>query len=326
MTKIAVIDVGSYTVRLLVAEVDRPGRTWRAVLYGRRVTNLGLGLASGQGLDPDAVQATTEAVAELAARARAEGAEFILPRGTAALRDASGAQHRAAIEALSRAAGAPVVILSGPDEARLSFLGMRPALGDFGGGWLVFDLGGRSLELTVIPPGPDQVLSAGSREVEAVSLELGALSLTGLFVKSDPPRPGEVSGIQARVQSVLASMGPDLKTPADPPARLAGTGGTVSTLGLLEAGLREYEPGAVQGVFVSRDRIGHWLGVLGRATEAQRRLVLGPAAERAPVIVAGVAVVAGLVRWFDADGVKVIESGLLEGVIEDFLRKTPAER
>jgi exopolyphosphatase/guanosine-5'-triphosphate,3'-diphosphate pyrophosphatase len=306
MSKIAVIDVGSYTVRALLAQADLDRKTWQPLTYGRRVTHLGRGLDRGQGLDPAAVEATTEAVAELAARARTEGAEVVLPVGTAALRRAAAAGDRAVIEGISRAANAPLRVLSGRDEARLSFGGMRRALGQTTAGWLVFDLGGRSLELAVWP-------LAG----EAVSLDLGALSLTEFFVKGDPPRPDEVAALEARVRSVLAAAGPHPGPGI--PDQVAGTGGTVSTLGVLEAGVSEYRPGAVEGVYVSRERVRYWRDLLAGVAGDERRRVLGPAADRAPVIVAGATVVLEVVRRFEAAGVKVVESGLLEGVIDDYL-------
>ncbi len=313
MSKIAVIDVGSYTVRTLLAQADLKLGTWRPLAYGRQVTNLGRGLDEGEGLDPGAAGATTRAVDELAARARADGAEVVLPVGTAALRRAESGGDRAVIERISRAAGAKLRVLSGRDEARLSFLGVRRALGHSEVGWLVFDLGGRSLELAMLPPAAGGNSPAG----EAVSLELGALSLTELFVKGDPPRPDEIAAVESRVRSGLTEAGPRLGPGIF--GRVAGTGGTVSTLGVLEAGLRRYRPGAVEGVFVSQERLTHWRDVLAGVAEAERRRILGPAADRAPVIVAGATVVLGVVRSFEAAGVTVVESGLLEGVLEDYL-------
>ncbi|MBU1741844.1 MAG: hypothetical protein KKC37_09875 [Proteobacteria bacterium] len=319
MSKIAVIDVGSYTVRLLVAQVQTPGLGWRPDFYDRRVTNLGRGLDQGRGLDPAAVRDTEAAVAAMAGRARDAGAEVILPVGTAAVRRAveSGSEGREVVDRLSRAAENPLNILSGPEEARLSVSGVVTALDPQERPWLVFDLGGRSLEVAALPPraGSDPLTRS-----ETFSLELGALSLTERFVTLDPPPPDQLAALRAYVARTLAES---LLNPGggggDAAASLAGTGGTVSTLGVIEAGLSRYEVGAVGGLWLARDRVGHWLDVLSVLTEAERRRVLGPAADRALVIVAGAAIVQGLIEHWQAPGLRVVEAGLLEGVVEDYL-------
>lgn len=309
MSKIAVIDVGSYTVRLLVAQVQTPGASWRPELYDRRVTNLGRGLDQGDNPDPAAVRDTEAAVAAMAGRAREAGAEKVLPVGTAALRRvmASGPEGQAVVDRLSRAAGSPVRVLSGPEEARLSRSGVMTALDQAENPWLVFDLGGRSLEIATPSP-----------RAETFSLELGALSLTERFLSEDPPPMSQLAALRAHVAGALRRTPLDLGGEGAAAASLAGTGGTVSTLGVLEAGLTDYQVGAVSGLWLARDRVGHWLDVLSGVTQAERRRILGPAADRAPVIVAGAAVVLGLIEHFDAPGLRVVEAGLLEGVIEDF--------
>ncbi len=311
MNKIAVIDIGSYTARLLVARIQAPGSPWRPEFYDRRVTNLGRGLDQADKPDPAAIQDTEAAVAAMAGRAREAGAEKILPVGTAALRRilASGAEGRAVVDRLSRATGSTLRVLSGPEEARLSLMGVMTALDRAENPWVVFDLGGRSLEIAALP------LSE-----ERFSLDLGALSLTERFLTEDPPPPSQLAALRAHLAGALRQVPFDLGGgEGDAAASLAGTGGTVSTLGVLEAGLTDYRVGAVSGQWLARDRVGHWLDVLSGQTEAERRGTLGPAADRAPVIVAGAAVVLGLVEHFDAPGLRLVEAGLLEGVVEDFL-------
>jgi exopolyphosphatase/guanosine-5'-triphosphate,3'-diphosphate pyrophosphatase len=162
----AVIDVGSNSVLLLVVAVEEGGAA-RAIDEALATTRLGLGLRPGGRLDPDACSRTMAVVVRFTARARELGAEWIWAFATAAIRDA--ADGDAFARGLRLAAGVPVAVLSGEQEARLAYAAVRGGLALGDDPLLVADVGGRTTELT---------LGRGDEIVAATSLPLGALALT----------------------------------------------------------------------------------------------------------------------------------------------------
>ena len=304
--RLATIDLGSNTVRLLVADVEPGARGWRVVEADQRVTRLGEGLAASGRLGEAPAERTAAVVGEYVARARRAAARRVAIVATSAVREAANGREFAA--ALERATGEQVTIVSGAEEAALTLAGV---LGGLDGGrgpqtaTLVFDIGGGSTEY---------ILDRDREPVTAISLRLGVVDLAERY-----PFPGPVDwpryrAMQAEIAGRLAAELPSEIRLADP-GRLVGTAGTATTLAALDLGLQQYDPGRVQGHVLARGAIERLLARLGVLTVAERGALPCLEPGRADLIVAGTAVVLATMDLLSADHVIVSDWGLREGIL-----------
>ncbi|HYB72880.1 MAG TPA: hypothetical protein VED18_05865 [Candidatus Sulfotelmatobacter sp.] len=307
MPVLAAIDVGTNTVRVLVAEAEGPGR-FRPLFEDQAITRLGEGFRASRTLGREPIRRTVEAAARYAEVARAHGAEGIFAVATAAARDArNGAELR---EALERAAGLEFEFLSGEREAALMLQGVLHGLGLRHERLLVLDVGGGSTEI---------VLAVGGAPERALSVGLGVVALAERYLKSNPPRSWEL----VKLEGAIAERMDDLRERiGDVRGRLcAGTAGTVTTLAAIDMGLREYDARRVNGYRLYRRRLTELYRWLARMTLESRRRVPGLEPGRADVIVAGAAVVLQAMETLGFSELKVSDEGLREGVLLDLMAR-----
>lgn len=306
--RLATIDLGTNTVRLLVVEVDETGR-WRVIHQDQRVTRLGEGLARSGRLGEAPAARTAAVVAEYVRRAGDRAADPIRIVATSAVREAAnGGDFARAIETMT---GRPVEIVSGEDEARLTVLGILRGLGRTPPTLLAFDIGGGSTEFIVARDG---------RIVATRSLKLGVVPLAERY-----PFPERMERV--RYQRMEAEIRDRLRRelPAEirdsGAADLVGTAGTVTTLAALDLALTEYDPSRVQGHRLSRAAVEALLERLGRlsVTERGRLPCLEPG--RADLIIPGVAIVLAALDVTGARDVVVSDWGLREGIVADAVER-----
>lgn len=299
------IDVGTNTVRLLVAEADGPGRFW-PLGEEQAITRLGEGFRASRTLGREPMCRTVEVVARYADLARAHGAQAIAAVGTAAAREArNGDEFRTGVE---RAAGIRFELLSGEEEAALMLRGVLHGLGLGHERVLVLDVGGGSTEC---------VLAAGGRSERLVSVRLGVVALTERYLKSNPPKSWELAKLEAAIAERLDGLRGQV---GEVRGRLcAGTGGTATALAAIDMGLREYDARRVNGYRLYRRRLTELYRWLARMTVESRRRVPGLEPGRADVIVAGAAVVLQAMEALVFSELKVSDEGLREGVLLDLM-------
>lgn len=304
--RLATIDLGSNTVRLLVADVDHDTRVWRVIETAQRVTRLGEGLVASGRLGPEPAERTTAVVGEYVTRARRAAAERVLIVATSAVREAAnGADFAAGLE---RATGERVRVVSGQEEATLILAGVLSGLGDGGAastGTLVFDVGGGSTEY---------VLARGGEAVAATSLRLGVVDLAERYPFRETVDWARYRAMHAEIAGRLAG-----ELPAEirvvRPDRLVGTGGTATTLAALDLGLSAYDPARVQGHALARGTIEDLLARLGALTVAERGALSCLEPGRADLIVGGTAIVLATMELLEADVLVVSDRGLREGIL-----------
>ena len=220
---------------------------------------------------------------------------------TAAARQATDAADFLA--AASDAIGAPVEVLSGDAEARLSFAGATADLDPAGGAFLVVDIGGGSTEL-----------AAGTTEVEAAaSVDVGCVTLTDAELIGDPPRPEELTNAIGTAADAFADAWvrhPALRS-AD---RLVGVGGTITTLGAVELGLRTYDRERVHGLLLERAAVEDAFRALATEPLSDRVHNPGLPADRAGVIVGGLCVLVALMRNAPAAQLRIADADLLDAL------------
>jgi exopolyphosphatase/guanosine-5'-triphosphate,3'-diphosphate pyrophosphatase len=299
---LAGIDLGTNTVRVLVAEAD-PTTGLVPLWADQAVTRLGEGLAVRGTLAPDAVERTLAVVRRYRDRARALGAREVLLVATAAARQA---RDRSAF--LARLQGEPDVrprIVSGEEEAELTLRGASWGLGARGGTFALLDIGGGSTELAVADAG---------RTLAAVSLRLGVVQLVERFFPSDPVQPSELAACRAYVDARFREEAWS-RIGALRPARLVATAGTPATLAVLDLGLPTYEPARVHGHRLTADAIARLTADLAQIPVAERARLPGLEPGRADVIVPGAVVLAAALAGLGLSETTVSDAGLREGIL-----------
>jgi exopolyphosphatase / guanosine-5'-triphosphate,3'-diphosphate pyrophosphatase len=298
----AAVDVGSNSVRLLVADAD--GEPVTRVM---RITRLGQGVDEHGRLDDAALTRTLEALTEFRDLWREHGVDGrVRIAATSAVRDA--ADRDRFFDGVRRVTGVDAEVLSGEQEAALAHAGATGAVA-VDEPAMVVDVGGGSTELVV--GGPDGGV-AGS-----VSLQLGCVRLTERLLPSDPPTPAELAAareeIVARLDEAehrLAEVGVD---PRD--ARSAvGVAGTATTLGALHLGLERYDPDWIHGVRVP-DEVLRDLAVQLTSLPAAGRAELGPVQPgREDVLHGGALILAAVVGRWGFDELVISEADSLDGL------------
>lgn len=307
--RVAVIDLGSNTIRLLVGEADGAGG-YRPVVASQEITRLGEGLLPGGHLQAEPIRRSLAALRRFREMAASHGAIAMAAVGTSALREAKNRQEF--LDLAWREAGFSVRVVSGEEEARLTLRGVLAAMGKPSDHLLMLDIGGGSTEL----------LLARGREIRTVvSTNLGVVRLTEAHLKHDPPLAEELGAIHAEVSGQVASLRTRL-LPGDAPGEvLVGTAGTVTTLAAVDLSLDPYDPARVTGHCLSRGRIADLLEDLARLPLQERRRVRGLEPGRADVIVAGAIVCLGVMDGLGFANLTVSDGGLREGILLDFLER-----
>ncbi|MGA8890590.1 MAG: Ppx/GppA family phosphatase [Anaeromyxobacteraceae bacterium] len=302
--RVAVIDVGTNTVLLTVAE--RSGSSFRALVERAEITRLGRGVDRTGLLDPAAIADTVAVLARFAGEARALGASRIAAVATSAARDArNGADFFAASRA---AAGLVPEIIAGGEEARLVHLS---AWGDFGASGrrlAVLDVGGGSSEVTW-GPGP---VPEGRR-----SFQMGAVRLTERVAPSDPPTPADLHRMEDSAREALSEVSAIRTSGALDGARLVAVAGTVTTLAAVAQELPTYDALRVHGSTLSRADLAALLRRLAALPVAGRARLPGMEPKRADVIVAGAVLVAAAMDLGGFQDLTVSDRGVRWGLLHD---------
>jgi exopolyphosphatase / guanosine-5'-triphosphate,3'-diphosphate pyrophosphatase len=303
--RFAAVDVGTNSVRLLVADVeghDPADARIHIVDRRMRITRLGQSVNATRRLQPDAIGRTVDVLREYRAAMDEHGVTAVRATATSAARDATNRDDffGPATDAL----GAELELLSGEEEARLSFLGATSELTNEPAPYLVVDIGGGSTEFVLGTSKPEGL----------ISVDIGCVRVTEQFLASDPPVPEELSAAVSVVRDHLADVARELPGISEAQT-LVGLAGTVTTVAAVEQGLPEYD----------RERIHHFRLSKAAAEDVFRTLALEPAdvrrhnpgleAGRVDVIVGGAVVLVSILRAFGFDEVLVSEADILDGLV-----------
>jgi exopolyphosphatase/guanosine-5'-triphosphate,3'-diphosphate pyrophosphatase len=280
VTRVAAIDLGTNTTRLLVADVV-DGRL-EELTRRMAITRLGEGVDARRRLLPVPIARVRNVLSDYRREAEALGAERTLLVATSAVRDAENGE--AFLGEIEWSYGFATRLLSGQDEAALTLRGV----GALAPGAAVLDVGGGSTELV--------------GETLRVSLDVGSVRLTERFLASDPPSADELERCAAHVRDLL----PDVRI-----AELVGVAGTVTTLAALELG--RYDRTETHGYRLTREQVERQTDRLAALPVAERRELPGLEPERAPVIVGGAIVVRETLRRYDLPELRISERDILDG-------------
>ncbi|MEU8874931.1 Ppx/GppA phosphatase family protein [Streptomyces javensis] len=299
--RLGVLDVGSNTVHLLVMDAHPGARPLPA--HSHKAELRLAELLDGHGaIGSDGVDRLIAVVMEALEAAEDKGVEDVLPFATSAVREASNAD-----EVLARVAeetGVRLQVLSGADEARLTFLAARRWFGWSAGKLLVLDIGGGSLEIAY---GMDEEPDA------AVSLPLGAGRLTASWLPGDPPDPADVRALRRHVRAEIARSVGDFSRHGAPD-HVVATSKTFKQLARITGAARSAE-----GLYVERRLtrrvLEEWVPKLATMTTQERSELPGVSEGRAGQLTAGALVAEAAMDLFGVDQLEICPWALREGVI-----------
>jgi exopolyphosphatase / guanosine-5'-triphosphate,3'-diphosphate pyrophosphatase len=300
MARLAALDVGTNSTRLLVADVEG-GAVVAEHVREMVITRLGKSVDRTGRFDPAALDRTLEVLAGYAETCRRLGVERRRLVATSATRDA--ADRQVFLDGVRDLLGVDAEVLTGQAEAAAAYRGATAGLAD-DRPTLVVDIGGGSTEL---------ILGDGATARASVSLDIGCVRLFERHLHGDPPHPAEVAALRADVGGHLAGMGEVL----DPAAaeRVVGVAGTVTTVTAIAFGLDAYDPRRIHHQTLNAAEIGAVAEKLAAMTVAERAAMPVMAKGREDVIAAGALLLDELVRSFRLPAVTASETDILDGVL-----------
>jgi len=309
--RIASLDIGSHTTRMLIAECTGSQRIFSALARKRLYTHLGEGFRGNEkgDLTEGAVERTSEAIKKFVVSARKLGVDEFRAVSTGVTRMAGNKRYL--LDSVKKTAGIDVEIISGEREAALTRRGVVYGSGMVGSdSHVIFDLGGATTEF----------IWGGEDDLRIKSLPLGALVLTQDFIDSDPPQQDTVLIISAEVERILErGLSLEKKRPGD--IRLTGSGGTATTLAAIinRIGVREIIPERINGLVLDLDKIEHFINRVKSIPVSGRQKIKGMEKGRAEVILAGALAVSGIMHFFNSVRLTVSYSDILEGILISFI-------
>src|SRR6187551_1548627 len=295
--RVAVIDIGSNSTRLLVADVTG-GRVTEVERHSR-VTRLGRGVDLSGQLSDEAIEAACAAIADYVAICRENNTKRVTAIATSAVRD--GSNGDAFVAELRERFALSARVLDGEEEARLTYRGATaeqpPTVPT-----LVIDIGGGSTEI---------IVGAGERIAFHDSLQAGVVRHTERHISGDPPAASELEALATDVRVMIeASLGGHGKARASAGVAVAGT---PTSLAAIQLKLEPYDPARVHGQVLSLETIQRLLSQLASAPLAERVTIPGLHPDRAPTIIAGGVILIEAMRAFDLEQIQVSEHDILYG-------------
>jgi exopolyphosphatase / guanosine-5'-triphosphate,3'-diphosphate pyrophosphatase len=295
--RVAVIDIGTNSTRLLIADVESP-----AVYEVERrttVTNMGRGVDHTSTICSDAIEDVCGVIADYKSRYEEMGADRVMAIATSAVRDSVNGE--AFIAELRERFELDARMLTGEEEARLTYLGAtahRPEADPT----LVFDIGGGSTEL---------IVGTGRDVGFHTSLQAGTIRQSERHLSSDPPEPHELEDLAADIRNLIERA--IAAQPEGRPTRAIAVAGTPTSLAAIDQGLEPYDPDRVHGYHLGMQRVQRMLSRLSALPLAERLRVPGLHPGRAPTIVTGTVILVQVMRAFGLQEIEVSELDILHG-------------
>ena len=308
--RVGAVDCGTNSIRLLVADLDGSLKT--DVHREMRIVRLGQGVDRTGELAREALERTRGALVDYAATCRELGVERVRMTATSATRDASNRDlfRTMVLEVLS----VEPEVISGDEEAALSFDGATRGLDPAEGPFLVIDIGGGSTELVL-----------GTTSVEAArSVDIGSVRLTERHLQGDPPDAAQIAAARADVDAALELV--RQVVPVEHARTAVGLAGSVTTVAALALGLDAYDPARIHLSRISRADVRSVTDRLLAMSREQRAALPALHPGRADVIGGGALVLDVLVERLGLDEVLVSESDILDGIAWSVPRSRPLAR
>ena len=295
---VAAIDCGTNSVRLLVAEPAGTGL--RDLHREMRIVRLGQDVDRTGRLAPEALGRTAAALTDYATTIERLGAGRVRLVATSATRDAANRDDFVAV--VRDTLGIEPEVVSGRDEAALSFTGAASVLGPDPGPLLVADIGGGSTEL----------VRGGDGALRSHSMDVGAVRMTERHLGGGPLTRDEVAAVESDVRAALAAARRDVPLTDD--ATPVGVAGTVTTVAALVLGLERYDPDVLHGARITREQLDEVTDRLVDSSPADREAMTVIHPGRRDVITGGALILRTLIHDIGARTIVVSEHDILDGI------------
>jgi exopolyphosphatase/guanosine-5'-triphosphate,3'-diphosphate pyrophosphatase len=307
MQRLASIDVGSNTLRLLIAEPPSTAPL-RPIQVERRITRLGEHFLPSKTLQSTAMERSIAALEDFVDLMGRRGVSQYVAGATAVVREAGNG--RDFLDMAQARVGLRIRTLSGPEEARLSLLGVASVIPHAQAPMAVFDIGGGSTELIWRAP-------QGNNPVKSFSLPVGVIPLTETFLQEDPPGVEACGRLRRQVSGVLKR----LSLPENLHETLwVGTAGTATTMASIYLRLQTYDPDRINGTVLERVWLLELCDGLAEMSIAERRKLAGLEPGREDIVLAGALVTLELMETFGFSECTISDAGLLEGLFLELCR------
>jgi exopolyphosphatase/guanosine-5'-triphosphate,3'-diphosphate pyrophosphatase len=308
MTRVAAVDCGTNTIKLLVADIDPAAGTELSLVRELRIVRLGQDVDRSGRLAPqalDRVFAAAEEYARIVEQHQVDAVRFV---ATSAARDADNSE--AFLDGIQQRLGVRPEVVSGEEEAQLTFDGATRTLTDRAEPLAVLDIGGGSTEL---------VVGTSGRVDASRSLEIGSVRVTERLMPSDPPSTSELAAATAFVDDALATL-PTYGVRLGEVRTLVGVAGTVTTVASVLLGLTEWDRDRVHHARLDTQDV-HALTERLLAMTVEQREALGIPTGRSDVIGAGALILDRVLRRCAVDELLVSDSDVLDGIAWSIARK-----
>jgi exopolyphosphatase/guanosine-5'-triphosphate,3'-diphosphate pyrophosphatase len=307
--RVAAIDLGTNSIRLLVARLADGEEQIQDLARDMVITRLGQGVDRTGRIAVEALARTLRVLERYCRRARALRVERIHLGATSAVRDASNRDDLA--DAVLLLTGEPMEVLTGEEEAALSFVGATRGL-DYPAPYLVLDIGGGSTEFVV----------GGGTVRASISANIGSVRLTERLVHRDPPSFDELQALERTIGEELSYV--EDRVPVHDAQTLIAVAGTATTMQAIALGLPEYDPERLHRSVLFRDEAERVFRLLADMTIEERRALPVMAPGREDVIPAGAAILVSVMRRWGFREALVSETDILDGIAYRMLEEAQA--
>lgn len=304
MTVLAAIDMGTNTFRLLIAEMGNQ-TSLKEIYSENKIVRLGEGFAKEKAFLPSAIERALAALTHFKEILQKYSLDDLAVVGTSAVREADNQTEF--LREVRRRTGFDVKVITGEEEALLTFLGVNLVMQNRSDTLLVIDIGGGSAEF---------ICADGGTPTSLLSANLGVVHLTEKCLHSDPPTSEELKALRLAIDKVIKPIG--YHFPAK--ARLVGTGGTVTTLAAIDQRLSVYDPEKINRYPLPRASVERLFKELSSMPLEQRRRIPTLEKGREDIVISGASILLAVMDLFGYDPIYVSDYGLREGVLVDLYR------
>jgi exopolyphosphatase/guanosine-5'-triphosphate,3'-diphosphate pyrophosphatase len=309
--RVASVDVGTNTVRFLVAEDKGIGKSSDVIYRGHYITRLGEGIGgfvNRRGyLKGDSIKRTVDALLDFRKIWQSLGVSKYRAVATSAAREAENSNE---FIGKAKRIGVKVDIISDEEEARLSLRGIRNAIDIGSGQTIVFDIGGGSTEF---------VHAVDGKLKKIVGTDIGVVRLRESFIESYPPKAEEIAKLSNFLDKHLKMVYNQIEKSGIVPM-LVGTAGTATSIAAMDLGISDYDPALIDGYKITSSKLGDIIDSMAALSEREI-LEKYPILEggREDVILPGMMIVRSILKVFNDSEFTVSDSGLLEGIVEGLI-------
>ncbi len=302
--RVSAIEIGTNSTKFIIAQLNENGAV-EVITRTSTVNRLSSGMYPENSLKPEAIEKGIEIIGNMINESNAQGAQLVSIFSTSVLRDAGNKE--AFIGRIKELFGIDINVISGEEEAQLAYMACREVVDDKSQKFSVIDIGGGSTEI---------IIGNGTDIEHKISLDVGAVRLTEMFVSHDPVEDSEIEKMTAYIEKQINERESlDLSG-----LQLVGTGGTIKTLGTLFYQKDHSKEKTINGKVIKKYEIELLFSMLKLLNIDSKKKLIGLNPKRADVITSGIRILLSVMDKFRLEEIKISSQGVLEGFIAQYLQ------